>query len=329
LIYFFYAIRRRLRRVFSARRAFGIGGAAATIIITGTVFFYLTEPVLPDGTKNSLFNSLYWVVETVSTVGYGDIVPTNLYAKLVFFYVIIFGLGTFAAALTELGGYIAEKRLLQLHGFRHSKLKEHIVIVGYNESAKELIQRLRDSDADYVLVVNTSSTEELRSEGINFIAGDMLLSSTLRRAGIERSDALVLCLDQDEEAVMVALKAREIRKDMRIIATCARYEDYSIMKDAGIDIVIPSSKYQGDMLADAVLDAYSVDLLFGLISGKGSLELGEMVVERESKLSELSIPSGSRIIAVRSGSNYTVDLNDGLLLRKGDIVFFLKEKPRK
>lgn len=323
MIYIFSTFRMKIKRLFSARRAMGIAGAAATIIGTGTVLFYLAEPVLPDGARNSLFNSLYYVVVTISTVGYGDIVPTNFYAKLVFFYIIIFGLGTFAAAVSEFGGYVAEKRLLSMRGLHFSKLKEHVVIVGYSEPARELIKRLSEKGVDYVLIANSSLSDQLKAEGINFISGDPLSSTTLKRAGIEKADVLVLSDDGDEMAVMVTLKAKEIKNDIRVVAACNRHEDYSIMKDAGIDIVLPVSKFQGDMLADAVMDSYSVDLLMGLVSGKGPLGLEEIAVSNETTIGNLSLPHGARAIAILSKGKYRLDFDTNTVLHPGDILFLL------
>ena len=50
---------------------------AASIVLVGTFVMYALESNVPDTKIKTLGDSLWWVVETITTVGYGDIVPVS------------------------------------------------------------------------------------------------------------------------------------------------------------------------------------------------------------------------------------------------------------
>ena len=326
MIYMFIALKRRVRRFIGVLRAVGLAGLAVTVVVTGTILFYFAEPVLPSGAKNTLFSSLYWVVTTLTTVGYGDIYPSNFWARIVFFYVVIFGLGVFAAVLTELGTYLSNKSFLQMHGLHRIKLKRHVIIVGYGESTNELISRLERHDMDIVLVDQNIDPALMASRGINTVSGNPLHSDTLRKAGISSADSLVISSQPDELSVMVSLKAKELNPEIVVISACQKFEDFQIMSSAKIDLLIPVSKLQGDLLADAVVDSKGLGFLIHMLGGANGLRLDELMADRTTTVGELMRSRNERPIALHSGKDFIVDFNSETQMAAGDYIITISPR---
>ena len=76
--------------------------AAAVIIIGSLVIFYV-ESSHPDSQINSMLDAVWWTVATVTTVGYGDIVPVTDAGKVVAIFFMFFGIGTLGVFLSVLG----------------------------------------------------------------------------------------------------------------------------------------------------------------------------------------------------------------------------------
>jgi len=76
--------------------------AAGTIII-GSFVIYSVESQHPDSQINSMLDAVWWTVATVTTVGYGDIVPVTYTGKIVAIFYMFFGIGTLAIFLSVLG----------------------------------------------------------------------------------------------------------------------------------------------------------------------------------------------------------------------------------
>lgn len=326
MIYFFIALRRRIRRFIGALRALGLAGLAIGVVVSGTFLFYFTEPILPSGARNTLFSSFYWVIVTLSTVGYGDITPTNFWAKIVFFYVVLVGLGIFAASLTEIGSYITNKRFLQIRGLHRFKLKRHVIIAGYGDSTDELIDRLARHDMDVVVVDGLVDPAMMKARGINLVSDNFLHADALKKAGIAGADSIVISSQPDEVAVMLSLKARELNPNISVVAGCQKIEDFQTMTAAKIDVVVPVSKLQGDLLADAVVDSKGLEFMMQLLGGRDGLRIEETAAKEPTTVGKLMSSAGGRAVALFVKDRFVVEFDDETPLDTDDYVLSLKPK---
>jgi len=78
--------------------------AALSVIATGTVFYHFFMPL-------RWIDALYFSVITITTVGYGDIHPTNDITKIFTIFYVLIGVGIIAASLNILVRIAAQRRL--------------------------------------------------------------------------------------------------------------------------------------------------------------------------------------------------------------------------
>ena len=75
----------------------------ALIVASGTIFFHWTEGW-------SWLDSYFFTVVTLSTVGYGSLVPETALGKIGTTVFIFMGLGVFAVAIQQFGTFAMRKR---------------------------------------------------------------------------------------------------------------------------------------------------------------------------------------------------------------------------
>lgn len=76
------------------------------IVIGSTLGLFLIDPGM-----NNLFDNLWFVVVSITTVGYGDITPTSIYGKILSLVLLIVGVFIFSAITGAISSYFMDSLL--------------------------------------------------------------------------------------------------------------------------------------------------------------------------------------------------------------------------
>lgn len=167
-------------------------------------------------------SALYFSVVTLSTVGYGDIVPKTPEARLFTISVIFLGITIFATAISSVLVPMIGQHLHDLLGKKRPNLpNNHIVIAGGGDLARNTYHALRDKHFEVMLVGRDwkpEVAEEAEIHPHHFVTGDHTRRITLEKAYIRTAHA-ILCLDpSDELNAFTILAARQIKPEIRTVA---------------------------------------------------------------------------------------------------------------
>ena len=193
-----------------------LGGA----LLFGTVGFHLIEGW-------SLADSLYLTVQTLTTVGYGDLTPRNGTGRLFAVVVMLMGVGGVALAISTIVQSVVQSELVATFGQRRrsrrmSKLYDHFIICGSGRVGSHLVRDLVRTEQPFVVIENDQQrAAEFSQRGINVLVGDATLEESLREAGVERARGLAACLPNDADNVYVVLTARDLNPRLHIVARAA------------------------------------------------------------------------------------------------------------
>ncbi|MDR9427337.1 MAG: potassium channel family protein [Salibaculum sp.] len=91
-------------------------GTLAGLIGGGTVFYHIVEDW-------SWVDSFFFTVVTLSTVGYGSLVPQTVIGKLATTVFIFAGLGVFAAVIRQVSNMTVERRMRARAELRQARRK--------------------------------------------------------------------------------------------------------------------------------------------------------------------------------------------------------------
>src|SRR6476659_1223040 len=178
-----FPVSHRLRTLFRIRNAIIALGIA---VIFGTLGFRLIEGW-------SLVDSFYVTVQTLTTVGYGDLPPRSLAGRGFAVVVMLIGVGGVALAASTIVQSVVQSEIVSTFGERRqskrmSKLHGHYIVCGSGRVGSHLVRDLQSADEDLVIVENDGTrAAEFSQKGFNVLVGDATLEETLRAAGVERA----------------------------------------------------------------------------------------------------------------------------------------------
>lgn len=113
------------------------------IIVGSTLGLYLIDPGM-----NNLFDNLWFVVVSLTTVGYGDITPNTISGKIVSLILLIVGVFIFSAITGAISTYFMDN-LLKEGSFHIQELKKQLdetnnQLVKNEEQIKDLKQEIKE-----------------------------------------------------------------------------------------------------------------------------------------------------------------------------------------
>lgn len=88
---------------------------AAYVIVVfwalGVVVFGVVERLVDPGTFNNVWLGMWWAIQTVTTVGYGDVVPGSTVGKVIATFLMLGGLSLFAVVTGAItSAFVAERQ---------------------------------------------------------------------------------------------------------------------------------------------------------------------------------------------------------------------------
>lgn len=190
--------------------------------------------------------SLWMVVITISTVGFGERSSVSPSVQLLTIGVILFGV---TAAAYTIGGFIQltlEGEVNRVLGRRKmtkeiAQLRDHVIVCGFGRLGQDLAAQLRHREIDFVVIDLDPEKQLLASElKALSIVGDATSEAMLQTANLEHARALVTALPTDAENVFITLTARNLNSTVQIIAKSEQESSCRKLRQAGANkIVMP------------------------------------------------------------------------------------------
>ena len=229
----------------------------------------------------SFTDVLYFSMITVTTVGYGDIVPVSTRARLIDALVVTpirFGmwflfLGTAYQLIVR--QYLEEFRMSKLQ----ASLNHHLIVFGFGHIGLSTVKELlaRGARPEDILVIDKQE-ERVRlagSLGVAAFQADATQESVLREAVIEKAKAIIITAGRDETSALILLTARHLNPKLRIIMSAKEEENVKLFKQGGADAIVSPATFGGYVLAAAVDHGHMVHYLDDLLTAGGNVRLVE------------------------------------------------------
>ncbi|MFE0650125.1 potassium channel family protein [Streptomyces sp. NPDC059534] len=299
------------------------------VLLLTVLIVYVDRAGYHDNANETLdfLDCVYYATVTLSTTGYGDIVPYSDSARLanillvtplrVLFLIIL--VGTTLEVLTE-----RTREEFRLNRWR-STLRDHTVIVGFGTKGRSAIQTLCATGLrkEQIVIVDPSSKviETANTDGFVGVIGDATRSDVLLRAEVQRARQIVIATQRDDTAVLVTLTARQLNRGAKIVAAVREEENAPLLRQSGADAVITSASAAGRLLGLSVLSPSAGTVMEDLIQQGSGLDLVERPVTkrevgksvRETEDLVVSVLRGHRLLGYDDPAASPLQLTDRVI----------------
>lgn len=197
---------------------------------------------------HSLTDALYFTMGTYGSVGFGDILPRTVQAKLFCVSMIIIGLGSFATTITFVIGPMIGNKLKGIFKIMSmtSQLKDHIIICGYSYLSDALVQCLKREKKSYVILESSSDKLLKLGDQSLTVLGSNSSQETFDNLNIKAAKAVICAFDSDADNILTVLTIKGMMeklelKNLKLIVRIENEDNIEKVKKLGVtDIVSPS-----------------------------------------------------------------------------------------
>ncbi|MCZ4497742.1 MAG: Calcium-gated potassium channel mthK [Marmoricola sp.] len=170
----------------------------------------------PDGTRMSVVDALYFTVETIGTVGFGDFYFRDQVLWLRVWAIVLMLVGATLATLffALLTNMLISRRIAESLGLRRiTGLRDHVIVVGAGSIGLAVADELLARQVAVVAVEADEDNrflEHLRQRDVPLVTADATLPETLRAAQIDRARAIAVVTSSDLVNIEAGLAMRDL-----------------------------------------------------------------------------------------------------------------------
>ncbi len=319
----------QLDRKFFWTLAQGIVGVVLIAAVLITIFE-------KSWTFGSIFDSFNWGIATV--LGQGDSAfVTSPAGRIISWLLILFGVAMLGMITGALVAMVIDFLLKEGQGLGASGYKDHIVICGWNTTARDLIAELRGDDYQQKVVILAELDKNPAGDGVYFVRGDATSEEDLDRAGIkEASAALIFPHDASDDAdmrsILTIMAIEHAAPGVRTVAEVNNPRHEPHFRRAGVDELLVTSSIASHLLARSALYPGLTGIVTDIVSGGEGSELYRISLPDayigqsiDSVSARLRVEHNATLLSVNRGGHAFVNPRATFVLEPGDDAVVVAE----
>ncbi len=192
----------------------------------------------------NIFDSIYYTIITIATVGYGDIIPVTPLQKIFSVTLAISGVGLLAYIVTFIISSVTENlqdiRSGRIMERKLAEMENHYILCGFGRVGAAVYEELMKRNQKVIIIEKEAEKLEDIEENDKVIAlnANATEDKTLKKLNIDKSLGMIVTTGSDVDNLFIVLTTRELYKDSWIISRASKKENVNRLKHAGANKVI-------------------------------------------------------------------------------------------
>lgn len=277
-----FVIFTRLRKVLK-KNFFRVTALLVLFIVYASFSEYYIERNAPGTGVKSLFDSFWFVMQTITTVGYGDTPVVTFWGRINAVLIMVVGIGLLGFFTASFASIMIDANLSKRYGEKKIKMKEHIIVCNWNAIAEELVKELVIENEEPVVIL--ANLEKNPVEGAEFVKGTCLKNADLEKAGIKTAKSAVVLAETimdgnmasaiDARSLLGVMNIKKSNKDCHTVVELLSAESVEPATTAGADEFVVRGEVSAKLLSRSILDPGTGEVFEKILTARSGQEVFE------------------------------------------------------
>lgn len=247
-----------------------IAGLILIVILLNYLLVFV-EGSDPDTSIKSFSDAMWYMIITLTTVGYGDLYPVTTFGKMIG-YIFVFGsLGVLGYLISTLSSkyniMMQEKKL----GFRGTQFEDHILFIGWNEFSRLVADEIYHTSKKIAFVTVKKDEIDLiyaqfGKENTFVLFADYNNLDSLEKANVSKASAVFISIPDDAQVLLYVLDFKKRYPQPQIVVSIENSKLKETFKSAGVTYAIAKNEIASKMVASYIFEPDVANLNSDLIS---------------------------------------------------------------
>lgn len=254
------------------------------LVLIGSTIAFLLEP----DTFGNWFNSFWWVMTTVATVGYGDFFPKTVPGKVLAMLLYVFGIGLLSLLIGKIIDSIAELQRRREGGKLKFQGRDHIIVINWSKKAQLAVEDLLESDAKVaIVIIDNSDKHPFDQQRVHFVSGDPTSADVLEQANIHSARSAIIFADPriddtsliDGKSLLIASSIEQAAPAVHTTVEIILEKHILNFRHVQVNDFILSHDAVSRLAVRSALKEGNVDIFMQLLSRKYGEDVFEVAVD--------------------------------------------------
>ena len=239
--------------------------AILTIILVAVVYSLLIallmylEAGAPGGKVNSLQDAVWYMVATLTSVGYGDIVPVTYWGRMVGLLFLLSTFGVYGFIIGQIANFMSTLKEQKELGLNGTQFTNHVVMIGWNDFGQSVISHLVAAGRQIAVVTKDRSSIDIirefySTENVYTLYSDYNNFELLEKSNLKDASVVFINLNDDTEKLVYIINIKKHFKDLNYVVTLDNGNLKNTFVNAGVTYAISKNEISSKLLASYIYE---------------------------------------------------------------------------
>lgn len=231
------------------------------VAIYGSLIFLLIklESSAPHGRILTVQDGLWYLMETLTTVGYGDVLPVTYWGRMIGFLFLLSSFGVYGFIIGQIANFMTTFKEQKILGLNGTSFTNHVVIIGWNDFAQSVISHLIAAGRQVAVITKDRGSIEIIREyyspgEVYTLYSDYNHFDLLEKANLKEATVVFINLNDDTEKLVYILNIKKRFSNLNYVVTLDNGNLKSTFQNAGVTYAISKNEISSKLLASYIYE---------------------------------------------------------------------------